>query len=353
MVVVCNHTETGKDSWQSSLRLAAQQMGVQECHLEELYSQENLIFLSLEFDRLIHPEKFASKELYNIHFSWLPKYRGMYTSALPILNGEKYSGVTLHYIDRGIDTGNIIAQKKIWLESEETCRSLYFKYIREGTCLVRENLRKLICYPQEVRAERQEARGATYYAKGALRYPNPEIDLNQTAFSIDCQIRAFSFREYQMPKIYGRSVIASKTTGRKSQKKPGTVIMESAAGMILATVDYDLILYYDRLDELMEACKKGDMQMVKEICMVKQHVNETAKDGRTPISVARENNRAEIVKYLLFCGAEENFHVLEMGGGGITKQLYLLSGQKKLRSLGWGKPALAGKKTICREERAC
>lgn len=63
--------------------------GGQNITLEQAYEIENLIFISCEFDQLIKPEKFNSPFLYNIHFSLLPAYKGMYTSALPLYNGEK------------------------------------------------------------------------------------------------------------------------------------------------------------------------------------------------------------------------------------------------------------------------
>ncbi len=74
----------------------------------------------------------------------------MYTSAIPILNGEEYSGVTLHRIDQGIDTGDIIAQRKIRLNERETCRSLYLKYISQAVSLMKEYVKTLIFYPNEV-----------------------------------------------------------------------------------------------------------------------------------------------------------------------------------------------------------
>ena len=58
---------------------------------------------------IIKTKNFKSNKLFNLHFSLLPSYKGMHTSAFPILNGEKYSGVTIHKIDNGIDTGDIIA----------------------------------------------------------------------------------------------------------------------------------------------------------------------------------------------------------------------------------------------------
>ena len=98
--VVCNKNETGKDSWQKSLRYHAKKMGIREYALQEIYNMQQVLFLSLEFDQIIRPQKFADARLYNIHFSLLPHYRGMYTAVLPILYGETRSGVTLHRIDR-------------------------------------------------------------------------------------------------------------------------------------------------------------------------------------------------------------------------------------------------------------
>lgn len=61
----------------------------------------------------------------NVHPSLLPKYRGPnpYTSA--ILNGEKETGVTLHFMDESFDTGDIVAQKKILISKYETMGTLF------------------------------------------------------------------------------------------------------------------------------------------------------------------------------------------------------------------------------------
>lgn len=302
--VICNKTEIGHGKWQRSLKTEAKKRGVPEYELEDLYLWENLIFLSLEYDRIIKPEKFISKELYNIHFSLLPQYRGMYTSAIPILNGEKYSGVTLHRIDRGIDTGDIIEQKKIELDQDETSRSLYLKYIDAGIFLVKKNLKNMIFSPHEIQSIPQCSANTSYYSQNAIDYSHLSINLNQTASSINRQIRAFSFREYQMPKINGMSIIASEISKRRSQCKPGTIILETDIGCVIATIDYDLLIYYDRFDELMRACVSGNMRLVKEICTVKQHVNAVNEEGETPIMAAEKAGNSEIVKYLLCVGAE-------------------------------------------------
>jgi methionyl-tRNA formyltransferase len=65
----------------------------------------------------------------NLHPSLLPAYKGTKSSVWAILNNEKYTGISFHYMDSGIDTGKIILQKKIVIKSEDTAYSLYHKLI--------------------------------------------------------------------------------------------------------------------------------------------------------------------------------------------------------------------------------
>ena len=89
LIIVCNQTDDGKDGWQRSLLKFANENNIMVKRLADLYEYKRLVFLSLEFDKIIRPERFKSTKLFNIHFSFLPKYRGMYTSIWPILNNEK------------------------------------------------------------------------------------------------------------------------------------------------------------------------------------------------------------------------------------------------------------------------
>lgn len=300
--VVCNKTETGKNSWQKSLRFFSQRCNVPEYHLEDMYMRDDLIFISLEFDKIVNPDLFKDARLYNIHFSLLPSYKGMYTSAIPILNGEEMVGVTFHEIDKGIDTGNIIAQKKIKVDQQDTSRDLYSKYISNGTQLVLSQIENVI--QDKVHAYPQEAKGSTYYSKKYIDYSNLKIDLRQTALGIQKQIRAFSFREYQLPVVCGKKIIDSKITDIRSLKKAGTIVEQNENGIMFASVDYNIILYIDRFYELLEACKTGDLDLVKDICSVKKHINECDEHGWTPLMVATYNNQKKVVDYLLINGAD-------------------------------------------------
>ncbi|HCQ03295.1 MAG TPA: methionyl-tRNA formyltransferase, partial [Candidatus Latescibacteria bacterium] len=75
-----------------------------------------------------------------LHDSLLPKYRGSATTNWPIIYGETETGVTLFYIDNGIDTGDIVGQKTVPIYPRDTAQSLLKR--KDGACveLVRETM---------------------------------------------------------------------------------------------------------------------------------------------------------------------------------------------------------------------
>ena len=71
----------------------------------------------------------------NIHPSLLPKYggKGMYGLNIHkkvLLNKEKFSGLTIHYVNKEYDKGAVIFQKKIKINEEETPESLSSKVLK-------------------------------------------------------------------------------------------------------------------------------------------------------------------------------------------------------------------------------
>lgn len=329
--IICNKTETGENSFQKSLRWFGNKHKIREYTLAEIYDIDNLILLSLEFDRILKPNMFKDARLYNIHFSLLPKYKGMFTAVLPILNGEHESGVTLHRIDSGIDTGEIIDQVSFPI-NELDCRELYLTCIEHGTRVVIRNIDAILngC---EV-AYSQGNTDSTYYSKKSINFNEINIDLNQTANVIANQIRAFCFREYQLPKINGHFIIDYRFTDTKSDSKPGQVIWDTNNICMIATIDYNLILYYDRFDELLENCKTGGINTVCRICGIKKYLNASDRHGWTPLMVATYNNQIEVVEFLLSQGADVN----AVNNNGTTllmyaKEAYTRTGDSTIFSL--------------------
>ncbi|WP_128694448.1 formyltransferase family protein [Methanoculleus taiwanensis] len=66
----------------------------------------------------------ARVEGLNCHSSYLPEYRGGNVTFAPLINEEKYSGVTVHVLKDTFDSGKILAQKRVILEPNETPKTL-------------------------------------------------------------------------------------------------------------------------------------------------------------------------------------------------------------------------------------
>ena len=297
--------DDGVDRFQRSFKKFAEENKIGIVSLRDVYEWEDLIFLSTEFDRIIRPDRFKSKELFNIHFSKLPKYKGCHTAAMPILNGEKITGVTFHLMEVGIDTGDIIDQRDLLIDGNDTCGRLYLKLIKLGTEVVIANLESVInhnykAYPQPIDE-------STYFPRTDIDYANNSIDYNRTALQIDRQIRAFSFRAYQHPKYNEIPIVSTKVTGEKSTEKPGSFISEDINSIRIATIDYDVILYKERMDDILSYIKEGDLESLKHVENLRDYVHEhEASHGWTLLMVAAYNAQYEIAKYLLSLGSDIN-----------------------------------------------
>ena len=67
----------------------------------------------------------------NIHPSLLPKFKGLNTHQRALLNKEKYSGCTVHFVNSKLDSGKIILQKKVKINKNENPQSLAKKILKQ------------------------------------------------------------------------------------------------------------------------------------------------------------------------------------------------------------------------------
>lgn len=238
-----NNSDKGIDGWQPSFLKYIRERDdiIQLTSIEDVYAFHEIIFLSLECDKIINPKKICSEKKYNLHFSLLPKYRGVYTSAWPIINEEHESGVTLHYIDKGIDTGNIIAQRKFPIYPNETAESLYSKYMDNGIKLVISLLPQILS-TTHVPAIPQIEEDASYYSRKSINYHNPTINFSQSAKKISAWIRALYFPVFQLPQVHNYEISNVQITNHPSVFPPGTLIDDTSEHIIVATQDMDVIL---------------------------------------------------------------------------------------------------------------
>ena len=79
------------------------------------------------FMRVLKEQMLAAfpRRIVNIHPSLLPKFPGLEAWKQALMANEKWTGVTVHYVDEKIDHGDVIAQRKVPVMSDDTPESLH------------------------------------------------------------------------------------------------------------------------------------------------------------------------------------------------------------------------------------
>ena len=96
------------------------------------------IFLSVWYRRLLGPELLALPRIaaLNLHGSLLPRYRGRAPVNWVLVNGERWTGVTLHHMTVEADAGDIVAQEPIPIDPDDTALTLYRRMVKVGVDLL-------------------------------------------------------------------------------------------------------------------------------------------------------------------------------------------------------------------------
>jgi methionyl-tRNA formyltransferase len=134
-----------------SPRTLAERHGIEYRHTKNLNRAEyNEYIESLSPDILVSiaaTQKMDSQLLdvpsegcINIHSSLLPEYRGVSPSFWTLLNDETETGITVHYMEEEIDAGDIIRQRVININDDDTLHSLNKRIAEQGSTLLVEAL---------------------------------------------------------------------------------------------------------------------------------------------------------------------------------------------------------------------
>ena len=83
-------------------------------------------------------------KIVNIHPSLLPKYKGLNTHERAILNKEKFSGCTVHFVNSKLDSGKIIIQKKVKINKNDDPKSLSKRILKQEHLLYPKALKKIL-----------------------------------------------------------------------------------------------------------------------------------------------------------------------------------------------------------------
>lgn len=107
-----------------------------------------------------------SRAMINLHSGLSPYYRGTWSYGWPIVNGEpEYIGVTVHHVNPGIDTGDVIYQTKPVLADKDDLNSIFLKVICEGVELMVRAIRDIGDSGSVVSHRQPENTGRLYLTK--------------------------------------------------------------------------------------------------------------------------------------------------------------------------------------------
>ena len=134
----------------------------------------------------------------NLHPAALPFYRGCNSYAHAIMNGEKEYGVTLHYVDEGIDTGPIIDQGWCDILPNDTGKSLYLKAQHVARSVFYRTVPKILFNAingKRVKATVQDDSLARYYDRNSLN--DKQADLMWPIDKLYDFVRALDFPPFE------------------------------------------------------------------------------------------------------------------------------------------------------------
>jgi len=123
----------------------------------------------------------------NLHASLLPRYRGAAPIQWAIAQGEAITGVTTMRIDAGLDTGDILLQKELPINADDTAETIAPKLASIGADLMVETLRGLLA--GEIRPRPQDHSQATLAP--ILKKEDGRIDFHRSATEIWNRLRGF------------------------------------------------------------------------------------------------------------------------------------------------------------------
>ena len=146
----------------------------------------------------------------NLHVSLLPKYRGAAPMQRAIMNGEKETGVTVMYMDEGLDTGDVIAREIFPILDDDDFEAIHDRSADIGSALLSKTVFDI--EDGNVKREKQDDALATYANK--VEKEDCKLDFTLSAKKLDFQIRgvtpipgAFAYLNGKMLKINKAKVV--------------------------------------------------------------------------------------------------------------------------------------------------
>lgn len=205
------------------------------------------LFISMSYDQIIRKDllKLPPKGFINCHAGALPFYRGRNVLNWVLINGESEFGITVHYIDEGIDTGDIILQKNYPIYLSDNYNTLLERSYDYCSDLLMKSL-LMIVDNKVIRIKQIDIDNIGSYCQ--RRLPGDEIlNWNLESEKINNFVRGITFPGPCARTFYGINeimIIKSELTAEKvnSNFKNGTILKSQKDKFLVKTKDNSLLV---------------------------------------------------------------------------------------------------------------
>ena len=195
--------------------------------IEELKKYEADVYVVAAFGQILSKEILELPQFgcVNIHASLLPKYRGAAPINQCIIDGEKETGITIMQMDAGIDTGDILAQKKVIIEDKETAETLFDKLSQAGAELIVEALPKI--ERGEITPFKQDESLVSYVkmmdkSKGRIDWSADAVSIERLVRGLNPWPSAYTSCQGKTVKIWRSDAVE---TAGECTEQPGTIVL--------------------------------------------------------------------------------------------------------------------------------
>jgi len=174
----------------------------------------------------------------NVHASLLPRFRGAAPIQWAIAHGDAETGVSLMVMDEGLDTGPVLAMKRLPIPADETSASLHVKLAALGGEVLRE------CLPAYLRGE---LKPVPQPSEGVVLAPiidkdQGRLDLTKPAVELERRLRAFTPWPGAFTTLGGKLLKVHRMRAAGSTGTPGTVLAANMDGIEVACGEGSLVL---------------------------------------------------------------------------------------------------------------
>ena len=177
------------------VKVRAQELGIEVFQPASIRKEYEYIINNFEYDlivsaaygqivgmKLLNSPKYRS---INVHASLLPKGRGGAPIQRAIMNGDKETGISIMYMEKGMDTGDVLAQEKMEILDTDTKETLFKKLGALGAKMINDTIDKI--EKGDINPIKQDDSLATYTY--ALTKEDEILDFNKEARLVSCQVR--------------------------------------------------------------------------------------------------------------------------------------------------------------------